>query len=142
MVEGPWDPDCGDAVDGRVLDRIAGVLQQAGLKVFLVNAQGTKNLGRKSDVQECQWLMKLHTYGRLRSRLVEEAGSRIQQIQKALTTMNVQLTNVIIDISGVTGMAIVRAMVAGERDPHRLAKLRNERIRASEEEIAHSLEGS
>lgn len=137
-------------------------LEKAGLEVFLVNAQGTKNLpGRKSDVQECQWLMKLHTYGllrnsfrppdeirgvrtiwRLRSRFVEEAGSKIQQIQKALTTMNVQLTNVISDISGVTGMAIVRAIVEGERDPRVLAKLRDGRIQAREEEIAHSLEGN
>ena len=137
------------------------VLEQAGLEVFLVNAQGTKNLpGRKSDVQECQWLMKLHTYGllrnsfrppeeirgvrtiwRQRSRLVEEAGRRVQQIQKALTTMNVQLANAISDLSGVTGMAIVRAIVGGQRDPYALAKLRNSRIQASEEEIAHSLEG-
>lgn len=137
------------------------VLEQAGLEVFLVNAQGTKNLpGRKSDVQECQWLMKLHTYGllrnsfrppeqirgvrtlwRQRSRLVEDAGSRVQQMQKALTTMNVQLANAISDISGVTGMAIVRAIVGGQRDPHALAKLRDGRIQASEEEIAHSLEG-
>jgi transposase len=137
------------------------VLEQAGLEVFLVNAQGTKNLpGRKSDVQECQWLMKLHTYGllrnsfrppeqirgvrtlwRQRSRLVEDAGSRVQQMQKALTTMNVQLANAISDISGTTGMAIVRAIVGGQRDPHALAKLRDRRIQASEEEIAHSLEG-
>ena len=63
---------------------------------------------------------------------MEEAGSKIQQIQKALTTMNVQLTNVISDISGVTGMAIVRAIVEGERDPRVLAKLRDGRIQASE----------
>src|SRR5450631_1081064 len=137
------------------------ILEQAGLEVFLVNAQGTRNLpGRKSDVQECQWLMKLHTYGllrnsfrppeeirgvrtiwRQRSRLVEEAGRRVQQMQKALTTMNVQLANTISDISGATGMAIVRAILRGERDPHVLAKLRDSRIQASEEEIAHSLEG-
>jgi transposase len=137
------------------------VLEYHGLEVFLVNAQGTKNLpGRKSDVQECQWLMKLHTYGllrnsfrppeqiqgvrtiwRQRSRLVAEAGSKVQQMQKALTTMNVQLTNTISDISGVTGMAIVRAIVGGERDSHALAQLRDGRIQASEEEIAHSLEG-
>jgi transposase len=137
------------------------VLEKAGLEVFLVNAQGTKNLpGRKSDVQECQWLRKLHTYGllrnsfrppeeirgvrtiwRLRSRMVTEAGSKMQQMQKALTTMNVQLQNAISDISGKTGMAIIRAIVAGERDPRTLAKLRDDQIRASEEEIAHSLDG-
>jgi len=137
------------------------VLEQEGLEVYLVNARGTKNLpGRKSDVQECQWLMKLHTYGllrnsfrppeeirgvrsiwRQRSRLVEDVGRAIQQMQKALTTMNVQLANVISDISGVTGMAIIRAIVKGERDPRALARLRDRRIQASEEEIAHSLEG-
>ena len=138
------------------------VLEQDGLEVYLVNARGTKNLpGRKSDVQECQWLMKLHTYGllrnsfrppaqirgvrqiwRQRTRLIEDAGQAVQQMQKALTTMNVQLANAISDISGVTGMAIVRAIVKGERDPQVLAKLRDKRIQASEEEIAHSLEGN
>jgi transposase len=137
------------------------VLEQAGLEVFLVNARGTKNLpGRKSDVQECQWLMKLHTYGllrnsfrppeeiravrtiwRLRERLVQDAGRSVQQMQKALTKMNVQLANAISDVTGTTGLAIIRAIVAGERDPWKLAKFRDRRIRASEEEIAHSLEG-
>jgi transposase len=138
------------------------VLEDEGLEVYLVNARGTKNLpGRKSDVQECQWLMKLHTYGllrnsfrppeeirtvrtlwRLRDRWVKEAGRAIQQMQKALTTMNIQLANVISDLSGVTGLAIVRALVAGTRDPWELAKLRDKRINASEAEIAHSLEGN
>lgn len=138
------------------------VLEREGLEVYLVNAQGTRNLpGRKTDVLECQWLMKLHAYGLLRNsfrppeqiramrciwrqriRLTEEAAEAIQQMQKALTTMNVQLANVISDISGVTGMAIVRAILQGERDPHVLAKLRDQRIQASEEEIAHSLEGN
>ncbi len=140
---------------------VVEVLEQMGFEVYLVNARGTKNLpGRKSDVQECQWVMKLHTYGllrnsfrpaeeirgvrtiwRQRSRLIEEAGRAIQQMQKALTTMNIQLANVISDLSGVTGMAIVRAIIEGERDPRVLAKLRHQRIQASEEEIAHSLEG-
>ena len=138
------------------------VLEAAGLEVYLVNARGTKNLpGRKSDVQECQWLLKLHTYGllrnsfrppeeirlvrrmwRLRDRWVEDAGRAIQQMQKALTSMNVQLANAISDISGVTGMAIIRAIVEGERDPWKLTKLRDRRIIASEEEIARSLEGN
>jgi transposase len=138
------------------------VLEKEGFEVYLVNARGTKNLpGRKSDVQECEWLRKLHTYGllrksfrppeairavrrlwRLRDRLVKDAGRTIQQIQKALTTMNVQLANAISDLSGVTGMAIVRAIVGGQRDPEELAKLGDRRIRASEEEIAHSLEGN
>ena len=136
-------------------------LENAGLEVYLVNARGTKNLpGRKSDVQECQWLMRLHTYGllsnsfrpaeeiravrtiwRQRDRLVKDAGRAIQQMQKALTTMNIQLANAISDISGVTGLAIMRAIVSGERDPRELAKLRDGRIQASKEEIVRSLEG-
>jgi transposase len=138
------------------------VLEQEGLEVYLVNARGTKNLpGRKSDVQECQWLMKLHTYGLLRNsfrppdqirnvrtiwrqrdRLVRDAGRDVQQMQKALTTMNVQLANTISDVSGVTGQAIIRALLAGQRDPRQLAMLRDRRIQASEEEIACSLEGN
>lgn len=138
------------------------VLEAAGLEVYLVNARGTKNLpGRKSDVQECQWLLKLHTYGllrnsfrppeqiravrtvwRLRERWVQEAGRAVQQIQKALTKMNVQLANTISDLSGATGMAILRAILSGVRDPWQLAKLRDRRIQASEAEIAASLEGN
>ena len=138
------------------------VLEQAGLEVYLVNARGTKNLpGRKSDVQECAWLRKLHTYGLLRNsfrppeeiravrtiwrqrdRLVKDSGRTVQQMQKALTTMNVQLANTISDISGVSGQAILRAIVAGIRDPWELAKLRDKRIMASEDEIAHSLQGN
>ena len=137
------------------------VLERAGLEVYLVNARGTKNLpARKTDVQECEWLRKLHTYGLLRNsfrppeeiravrtiwrqrdRLVKESARAVQQMQKALTTMNVQLANAISDISGVTGQAILRAIVAGIRDPWELAKLRDKRIAASEEEIAHSLQG-
>jgi transposase len=137
-------------------------LERAGFEVYLVNARGTKNLpGRKSDVQECEWLRKLHTYGLLRNsfrppeeiravrtiwrqrdRWVKECGRAVQQMQKALTTMNVQLANVISDISGVTGQAIVRAIVSGIRDPWALAKLRHRCIAASEEEIAHSLYGN
>lgn len=137
------------------------VLEAEGLEVYLVNARGTKNLpGRKSDVQECQWLRKLHTYGllrksfrppeqirmvrtiwRLRDRVVKDAGRAVQHMQKALTQMNVQLSNAISDVSRVTGMNIVRAILRGERDPRELAKLRDSRIRASEEEIAHCLEG-
>jgi transposase len=138
------------------------ILEREGFEVYLVNARGTKNLpGRKSDVQECQWLMKLHTYGLLRNsfhppeqiravrtiwrqrdRLVKEAGREVQQMQKALTTMNVQLANAISDVSGVTGQAIIRAILQGERDPRQLAKLRDRRVAASAEEIAHSLEGN
>lgn len=113
---------------------VYGVLQRRGFDVHLVDARGTKNLpGRKSDVQECQWLLKLHTYGllrrwflpgeeirrvrtvwRLRDQHVKEAGRAGQHMQKALTEMNVQLHNTISDLSGVTGQAIVRAILDGE----------------------------
>jgi transposase len=137
------------------------VLEAAGLEVYLVNARETKNLpGRKSDVQESQWLMKLHTYGLLRNSfrppqeirtmrtywrqrndLVRAAGRHIQRIQKALTQMNIQLANVLSDVSGMTGQTIIKAILEGERDPHRLAAFRDFRVKASEEEIARSLEG-
>src|SRR5437016_8647319 len=138
------------------------ILEQAGLEVYLVNARDTKNLpGHKSDVQESQWLMKLHTYGLLRNSfrpsqkirtmrtywrqrndLVQSASRHILRVQKALTQMNVQLANVLSDISGVTGQAIIKAILAGERNPHKLAEFRDPRVQASEEEIAHYLEGN
>jgi transposase len=138
------------------------ILEEAGFEVYLVNARETKNLpGRKSDVQESQWLMKLHTYGLLRNSfrpsqeirrlrtywrqrndLVRAAGRHIQRVQKAMTQMNIQLANVLSDVSGMTGQAIVKAILAGERDPHQLAAFRNWRVKASEEEIASSLEGN
>src|SRR2546429_8557870 len=122
----------------------------------------SKNLpGRKSDVQESQWLMKLHTYGLLRNSfrqspeirvmrthwrqrndLVQSAGRHIQRMQKALTQMNLQLANVLTDISGATGQAIIKAILAGERDSHKLAQFRDPRVKASEEQIAQSLEGN
>lgn len=137
------------------------VLQSYGFEVQVVNAQHTKNLpGRKTDVQECQWLQKLHTFGllnasfrpaediavlrsylRQRENLVAGASTCVQHMQKALTQMNLQLANVISDITGVTGMAILRAIVDGERDPQRLAALKHKQIRASQEAIARSLEG-
>ena len=138
------------------------VLEEHGLEVCLTNARDTKNLpGRKSDVGEAQWLRKLYSYGllrnsfrppeeirslrslwRLRDRHVREMGEEIQHMQKALTQMNVQLANTISDISGVTGQAIIRAILAGERDPYQLAALKDYRIQASREEMARSLEGT
>jgi len=132
------------------------ILEQAGLEVYLVNARDTKNLpGRKSDVQESQWLMKLHTYGLLRNSfrpvqeirtmrtywrqrndLVQSAGRHIQRMQKAMTQMNIQLANVLSDVSGTTGQAIITAILRGERDPHKLAELRDPHVKASEEQIA------
>lgn len=138
------------------------ILESHGLTVYLVNARHVKNVsGRKSDVLDCQWLQQLMTFGllsgafrpdgdicalraisRQRDALLREQARQIQRMQKALTQMNVQLTNVITDIVGKTGQDIIRAIVAGERDPEKLAKLRNYRIHASEEEIAKSLEGN
>jgi transposase len=138
------------------------VLEERGLEVYLVNARHTKNLpGRKSDVQESQWLLKLHTYGllnnsfqppskirilrtywRQRAQHVSGAATCVQRMQKALTQMNIQLANVISDLSGVTGQMIVRAILAGERDPWKLAQLSHPRIQASRTEIAKSLEGT
>ena len=138
------------------------ILTGYGIQVVLVNAQHTKNVpGRKSDVQECQWLMKLHTYGllrdsfrleetmesvrtiwRLRDRHVKDASRAVQHMQKALTKMNIQLANVITDITGVSGHAIITAILKGERDPWKLADLKHEMVKASREEVARSLEGN
>jgi transposase len=138
------------------------ILSERGIRVFLVNARDTKNLpGRKTDIQECQWLLKLHVYGllknsfrpeeeilvmrtywRQRQQHISEGSRCIQRMQKALTQMNVQLANAISDISGTTGQAILTAILAGERDPAKLAKFRDPRIKASEAVIANSLEGN
>ncbi|MGH9434046.1 MAG: IS110 family transposase [Terriglobia bacterium] len=137
------------------------VLDGYGFQVQVVNARYTKTLpGRKSDVQECQWLQKLHTFGllnnsfrppeeirvlrcylRQRENLVQQAGVCIQQMQKVLTQMNIQLANVISDLSGMTGMKILQAILDGERDPYRLAALACPGIQASRKELAQSLEG-
>ncbi len=138
------------------------ILQQRGLEVYLVNARHTKNLpGRKSDIAECQWLLKLHTFGLLnnsfqpsdevrrartlwrhRGGLVAQASSTIQRMQKALTEMNIQLSNVLSDLSGVSGMRIVRAILDGQRDPKALAALADPQVKASKQVIAKSLEGN
>jgi len=138
------------------------VLEEAGFEVYLVNARDTKNLpGRKSDVQESQWLLKLHTYGLLRNSFhptseirvlrtywrqrtehIHTATECVQRMQKALTQMNLQLANVITDIMGLTGQKILRAILAGERDADKLAEMRNWRIQASHEEIVASLTGN
>lgn len=137
-------------------------LGKAGLDVYLVDARKTKNVsGRKSDVQDCQWIQQLHTYGLLskafvpdeqtrnlrslerhRDMLINYRSSHIQHMQKALTEMNVKLTNVLTDITGKSGMAIIRDIIAGERDPNRLARHRDYRCRKSEKEVALSLEGN
>src|SRR6266568_3975171 len=122
------------------------ILEEAGFEVYLVNANETRNLpGRKSDVQESQWLMKLHTYGLLRNSfrpsreirtmrtywrqrndLVRAAGRHIQRMQKALTQMNIQRANVLSDVSGMTGQAIVQAILAGNWQEEHLFVLQQE----------------
>jgi transposase len=138
------------------------LLEQRGFQVFVVNAQHLKNVpGRKSDIQDCQWIQGLHSIGLLhasfrpegeivalraylrhRGSLIEHRSAHIQHMQKALQQMNVQLSQVLTNITGVTGMAIIRAIVAGERDCHVLAALRDPRVRKSEAEVAKALTGN
>lgn len=137
------------------------ILERRGLKPRLVDARHMKNVpGRRTDWQECQWLRYLHSVGLLRSafrpddevcavralmrhrkELVEMASPHVQHMQKALTQMNMQIHHVINDLTGLTGMAIVDAIVAGERNASELAKLRDPRIKADVETIRKSLVG-
>jgi transposase len=137
------------------------MLEFQGFEVILVNAHSVKSVpGRKSDVLDCQWLRQLHSYGllsgsfrpadqicvlrsyiRQRDTLIADAARHIQRMQKALTQMNVQLHQVLSDLTGVSGLKILKAIVAGERDPHKLAALKHERVRRSEAEIAAALSG-
>jgi len=137
------------------------ILESCGFDVSLVNARHVKNVpGRKSDVQDCQWLQYLHSVGLLsgsyhppqevcvirsllrhRGGLVDMAASQTQHMQKALTQMNLQLHHVISDITGTTGLAILDAILSGERNPEKLAALRHQRIKANESVIIKSLEG-
>ena len=138
-----------------------GVLEERGFQVMLVDPRRIKNVpGRKSDVLDCQWLQRLHTYGllsgafrpeveirrlrsyqRQRAMLVEYASHHIQHMQKALTQMNVKLQHVISDITGKTGTDIIEAIVSGERDPWKLAQFRRPGMKADEATIAKSLQG-
>ena len=131
------------------------VLERRGLKVWLVDARQMKYVpGRKSDVQDCQWLQKLMSLGLLRAAwrpggevcvvravvrqrevLLAEQASWVQRMQKALVQMNIQLTEVLTDVMGMTGQAIIRDIVAGERDPQVLARHRNGRVKASATDI-------
>jgi len=137
------------------------VLEERGLEVVLVNARQLHNVrGRKSDVQDCQWLQELHSVGLLqasfrpageivalrsymrhRQSLVEAAATCIRRMQKALTQMNLKLHHLLSDLTGVTGMAIVRDILAGVRDPQALAAHRDGRCKASEQDIAAALTG-
>jgi transposase len=138
------------------------LLEQRGFEVLLVDARKVKNVsGRKSDVLDCQWLQQLHTFGllqgafrpadqivtlrsylRQRAMLIRGAATHIQHMQKALQQMNLLLHHVVTDITGLTGMTIIRAILAGERDPHVLAQHRDPRCKNSVEVIAKSLVGN
>jgi transposase len=137
------------------------ILETRGFQVFLVNAQHIKNVpGRKSDVSDCQWIQYLHSVGLLkasfrppdeicvirslwrhRESLVQMAAEHTMHMQKALSQMNLQLHHVLSEITGVSGLAILDAILAGERDPAKLASLCNWRVRSSRETVAKSLEG-
>lgn len=137
------------------------ILEARGFEVYLVNAQYIKNVtGKKTDILDCQWIQQLHTYGLLhksfrpdnetcalrslvrhRDMLLRYRASHIQHMQKALHQMNVKLMNVLSDVTGQTGMRIVRDILAGIRDPHLLAQHRDHRCHKSAAEIAKSLEG-
>jgi transposase len=138
------------------------ILQQQGFEVMVVNARDAKHVpGRKTDVSDAQWLQRLHEYGLLRAsfrpqaeiaglraylrqreRLLDYAASHIQHMQKALMQMNLQLHHVVTDITGVTGMSIIRAIVAGEQDPNVLATHRDRRCHASVETVCQALVGN
>lgn len=137
------------------------ILEDRGFEVCLVNARHVKNVpGRKTDVADCQWLQYLHSVGLLRGSfrppqqvcavrslvrhrdtLIKMASVHAQHMQKALTQMNIQIHHVIADIMGTTGLSIIDAILAGERDPQKLATFRDPRVKASEETIAKSLVG-
>src|SRR5579863_2815051 len=138
------------------------MLEQAGFEVRLVDAHHVRNVrGRKSDVIDCQWLQQLHAHGllsaafrpenkivelrsylRQRSSLIAAAATHVHRMQKALVEMNIHLHNAISDITGITGIAIVKAIVAGETNPKNLAKLRDPRCKQPLEVIESSLKGN
>jgi transposase len=138
------------------------ILEQRGFEVMVVNARDAKHVpGRKTDVSDAEWLQRLHEFGLLRAsfrpqseiaglraylrqreRLLDYAAAHIQHMQKALMQMNLQLHHAVSDITGVTGMAIVRAIVAGERDPAILASHRDRRCHASVETLCRALIGN
>ena len=140
---------------------IYDILEARGLEVLLVNARHVKNVpGRKSDVEDCEWLRELHSVGLLRGSfrpaepiravravvrhrdvLVQTASTHVRRMQKALVEMNLQLRRVVNDIVGVTGLKILRDLVAGHRDPHVLAQHRDPHCKASLAEITAALTG-
>jgi len=137
------------------------ILESRGFEVVLANAQHVKNVpGRKTDVLDCQWIQQLHTYGLLRGsfrpseeivalrsllrhrqKLLQGCAAHIQRMQKTLVLMNLQLPRVLTDITGVTGMAIIRDIVAGQTDPTVLARHRDKRCNASEQQFIEAMTG-
>lgn len=138
------------------------ILTEYGFEVLLVDARKIKNVsGRKTDIEDCQWIQQLHTYGLLngsfipdqkiralrdmirhRANLLRYRASHIQHLQKVLQQMNLKLTNVLSDVTGTTGMNILRAIIDGKTDPKYLAKFRDPHCRKSQLEIEKSLEGN
>jgi transposase len=139
------------------------LLERRGFQVILADPRQTRQVsGRpKTDVLDCQWIQRLHSYGllaasfrpddptcvlrgylRQRQLLIADGGRAIQHMQKALEQMNVKLTEVVADVTGVTGMLILKAIVRGTRDPRALAKYRHERCKRTEDEIARALQGN
>lgn len=137
------------------------ILEQSGFQVLLVNARQTKHVaGRKSDVQDCQWIQRLHSYGllqgsfrpqdlycvlrtylRYRDELICARATQCQHLQKALQQMNLQLAQVLSDVTGVSGLAIIQAILEGERDPAKLAARVDRRVRASNATVQNALRG-
>jgi transposase len=137
------------------------ILESHGIRVCVVNARHMKNVpGRRTDWHECQWLQYLHSVGLLRAafrpeqaicatrqllrhraEMVAMSSEHVLHMQKSMTEMNLMLANVISDITGTTGLAIIEAILAGERDAEKLAKLRDPRVKADEETIRKSLVG-
>jgi hypothetical protein len=162
-----WLSDCGICTvamesTGVYWIPLFDILESRGFEVILVNAHDVKNVpGRKTDEKDCQWLQKLHMYGLLRASfrpdddicslrilvrqrdvLVKSSSQHIQRIQKALTQMNVQLHKVLTNTVGKTGCAIIEAILSGERDPQKLARLKDCRVKNSCATISKALDGN
>ncbi len=162
-----WLKDCG--VDTVVMEstgvywfHLFTILQEQGFQVHLVNARHVKNVpGRKSDISDARWLQQLHSFGllngcfqpdnltrelrsyiRQRKQIIQDMSTQTQRMQKALEQMNIKVSQVIRDIHGKTGRAIIKAIIKGERSAHRLAENRDPRIKCSEEVLIKSLEGN
>ena len=161
-----WFQDCGVTsvameATGVYWIPLFQILERRGFEVILANPRQAKNVsGRKTDVQDCQWIQRLHTYGllqgsfrpedpycvlrtylRYRDELVSARSTQCQHMQKALQQMNLQLTQVLSDVTGVSGLAIIGAIVEGERNPLKLAGLVDHRVRASTARIQQALIG-